>query len=80
MVDGDAEPRGDAGDEIGLDADVLVGVPNDPEIRALGAEALYRAYNDGVFGVPFFINRFNKFWGIDRIDDFVQSLTQGATI
>lgn len=64
-------------DETGIDADELSAAPDDPNIRAQGADALYRAYKDGVFGVPFFIHHFEKFWGIDRIEDFVTSLMQG---
>ena len=65
-------------DETGIDADELVSAPNDADIRTQGADALYRAYNDGVFGIPFFIHRFEKFWGVDRIEDFMTSLTQGG--
>jgi 2-hydroxychromene-2-carboxylate isomerase len=65
-------------DETGIDADELASAPDDADIRAQGVDALYRAYNDGVFGVPFFIHRFEKFWGVDRIEDFITSLAQGG--
>jgi hypothetical protein len=31
-------------------------------------------YRDGVFGVPFFVHGFDKFWGLDRVGGFVASL------
>lgn len=35
--------------------------------RDYGVASLYSAYNNSVFGVPFFIQGKNRFWGIDRI-------------
>lgn len=34
-------------------------------------EALFQAYRDDVFGVPFMIAGREKFWGADRVDAFV---------
>lgn len=62
-------------DEIGLNSDVVVGAPNDPTIRKEGAEALYQAYLDGVFGVPFFIKGYEKFYGVDRLKAFAAVFT-----
>lgn len=56
--------------ELGIDANVLLEAPSDSEIRAEGVEALYRTYKDGIFGVPFYMHGRDKFWGIDRFEDF----------
>lgn len=61
--------------EIDIDPNVLVTAPNDPTIRAEGAEALYRAYRNDVFGVPFFTYRYEKFWGVDRLEEFIERLS-----
>ncbi|MEU5267230.1 2-hydroxychromene-2-carboxylate isomerase [Streptomyces hygroscopicus] len=62
------------GDELGLDPDALAGAVDDPEIRRRGIEALRAVDRDGVFGVPFFIHRHDKFWGLDRLAGFVASV------
>jgi 2-hydroxychromene-2-carboxylate isomerase len=41
-----------------------------------GADLLWRAWRDGVFGVPFFIVGHEKFWGQDRFDEFLEGLEQ----
>lgn len=61
---------------IGLDPAVAVGAPDNPAIRGEGVEALYKCFRDEVFGVPFFVNNFQKFWGIDRLAFFVDSLQE----
>lgn len=60
--------------EAGLDPEKMVNAVEDDEIRKAGAQALYRAYREGVFGVPFFILGYEKFWGIDRLDLFTAAL------
>ncbi len=65
--------------EVGLDPTSIVESPNDQTIRQKGVEALYRCYRDDVFGVPFFCNRHARYWGVDRFDEFVASLTSGGT-
>lgn len=56
--------------EVGLDPEQIASAPEDPEIRNEGAQALLHAHEDGVFGVPFFNLGFDKFWGLDRFEDF----------
>ncbi len=56
---------------LGLDADEVSNASEDPELRAQGVELLMDVCRDGVFGVPFFVHRFTRFWGIDRLPDFV---------
>lgn len=60
--------------EIGVEPTVLVAAPESAEIRAQGAQALFLAYRKGVFGVPFFAYGYEKFWGVDRLEDFVESM------
>lgn len=62
--------------ENGLEPDLLAAAPDNPDIRQQGAEALYQCYRDGVFGIPFFIDGRNKFWGVDRFVDFAARLEQ----
>lgn len=59
----------------GLPGDELVAAPDDPRLREAGTEALVRAYEDDVFGVPYFRIGRERFWGLDRVDDFVAALT-----
>jgi 2-hydroxychromene-2-carboxylate isomerase len=58
----------------GLDGDQLVPSVETPELRAEGVEALYDAWNDDIFGVPYFRNGRHRFWGADRVDSFLESL------
>jgi 2-hydroxychromene-2-carboxylate isomerase len=61
--------------DIGLDPSVVEEAVSEPDIRQEGVDALYRGYRDGVFGVPFFIKGYEKFWGVDRVDAFLRELT-----
>jgi len=63
-------------EEIGLSPNKIAAAPDDNSIRAEGAEVLYSIYQDGVFGVPFFICGREKFWGIDRLYDFKLKLAK----
>ncbi|MET9610103.1 DsbA family protein [Streptomyces sp. NPDC006512] len=66
------------GERLGLDAEALARAHEDPEIRELGLKALNSLHRDGVFGVPFFISGFDKYWGVDRLPDFVEQLSARA--
>ncbi len=69
----------DIAEECGLDADELAGASEDPEVRAEGVRALLAVHRDGVFGVPFFVHRFDKYWGMERLEAFVLSLAGRGT-
>ncbi|MER7274952.1 DsbA family protein [Dactylosporangium sp. NPDC000244] len=58
----------------GLDGDELAGAVHDPAIRAEGVDCLVAAYHDDVFGIPYCIAGRDRFWGLDRLDDFVAAL------
>jgi 2-hydroxychromene-2-carboxylate isomerase len=67
------------GAELGLDPELLANASDDPEVRDLGVAALQAVYRDGVFGVPFFVHGYDKFWGLDRLGGFVSSLYGGLS-
>lgn len=65
-------------DEVGVPGETASGAYERDDIRQRGVEALLKIERDSVFGVPFFINRSQKFWGVDRLDDFIRSLQGDA--
>jgi 2-hydroxychromene-2-carboxylate isomerase len=60
--------------DVGVPTEAANGAAEDERVRRLGVEALLAIDRDDVFGVPFFINRRQKFWGVDRLPDFLKSL------
>lgn len=71
-----------AATRAGLDPELLVGAPNAPEIRAEAVDCLYQAYLDDVFGIPYLKWGRHRFWGFDRVDDFLeiwQPVQEGAS-
>jgi 2-hydroxychromene-2-carboxylate isomerase len=73
-----SEPRVIAaiGASVGIADGVLAAAVEDPEIRAEGVECLVRAYEDDIFGVPFFRIGRERFWGVDRVQLFIDALTR----
>jgi 2-hydroxychromene-2-carboxylate isomerase len=61
-------------DELGIDGAELAGAVDDPVTRAQGVQALLQIQREGVFGVPFFTVRHEKFWGVDRLAAFAGAL------
>jgi 2-hydroxychromene-2-carboxylate isomerase len=61
---------------IGLDPTIIITAPYESNSRLEGTEMLFQAYKDAVFGVPFLINQNDKFWGVDRLPQFVNSFYQ----
>ncbi|MFG3015611.1 2-hydroxychromene-2-carboxylate isomerase [Streptomyces cinerochromogenes] len=64
----------DIGWELGIDPQRLSRASDQPELRAEGIRILLDVCKDGVFGVPFFVHGYSRFWGIDRLDAFVEHL------
>jgi 2-hydroxychromene-2-carboxylate isomerase len=62
----------------GLDADALVAAGTDDGVRSRGLDALAAAYDDDVFGIPYFKLGRHRFWGLDRLDGFLDAL--GGTV
>lgn len=45
-----------------------------PAVREKALAALSEAHRDGLFGVPFFVHGYDRFWGADRLDDFLAAI------
>lgn len=60
--------------ELGIEQGRLSGAVDDPELQGKGTDALLGAYRDGVFGPPFFVHGFDKFWGLERVSLFADSV------
>lgn len=63
-----------AGAGLGIDPALLAGAHEDAAVRRRGMEVLNQVHRDGVFGVPYFIDGFEKFWGVDRLPGFIASV------
>jgi 2-hydroxychromene-2-carboxylate isomerase len=66
--------------EIGMAREPVADVADDESARRRGVATLLDIDRDSVFGVPFFINRTQKYWGIDRLDDFLHSLAETSVM
>ncbi|TVL89242.1 isomerase [Streptomyces sp. SAJ15] len=61
--------------ELGLPVDRMTGAATDPGLREKEAHQALLALSDaGAFGPPFFTHGFDKFWGVDRLPAFVESV------
>ncbi|GAA2398785.1 2-hydroxychromene-2-carboxylate isomerase [Streptomyces glaucosporus] len=68
----------DIGAGLGIDRRAVSEASDDPGLRAEGVRILLDVCRDGVFGVPFFVHGFTRFWGLDRLDSFTGHLRSGA--
>jgi 2-hydroxychromene-2-carboxylate isomerase len=59
---------------MGLPRETVSAAVHSDAGRAAGAQAQLAAFKDDVFGVPYFMNRRQRFWGVDRLPDFLESL------
>jgi 2-hydroxychromene-2-carboxylate isomerase len=57
-----------------LDADALFESARSPGIREEGIRCLMSAWDDDVFGFPYLLHRRQRFWGLDRVPDFLETL------
>ncbi|MFE3546964.1 2-hydroxychromene-2-carboxylate isomerase [Nocardia sp. NPDC059177] len=64
--------------EASVDPEFVVAAARDSAIRAEGVRLLAQADDDDVFGFPYFRAGWLRFWGYDRVDDFVSSLRDGS--
>jgi 2-hydroxychromene-2-carboxylate isomerase len=62
------------GNECGIQAAEIGSAANSPAIEQEAVECLVAAWNDGVFGIPFFKIGNDKFWGVDRLSAFVAAM------
>lgn len=60
--------------ETDLPADALVGAVHSADIRMRAVDCLVTAYEDDIFGVPYFRLGHHRFWGLDRVADFAAAL------
>lgn len=74
----DRSTIGEIAATIGLDRDEVEAASDSPVLRTEGAEILRQICQDGVFGVPFFVHGFSRYWGLDRLDDFAGHLRRNA--
>jgi 2-hydroxychromene-2-carboxylate isomerase len=59
---------------LDLDPAEVAAASDDADLRTEGVAILRDICKDGVFGVPFFVHRFTRFWGMDRLADFAEHL------
>ncbi|MET8093884.1 DsbA family protein [Micromonospora sp. NPDC005220] len=62
--------------ELDLDPDAVANACDNPEIQARGLALLTRAADDDAFGVPFFVVKRQKFWGVERVAAFVAAVRE----
>jgi 2-hydroxychromene-2-carboxylate isomerase len=60
--------------ELGLDPALAREASGQEQVREKAVATALRWEKDGLFGVPFFVVGFQKFWGVDRAGAFVQAL------
>jgi len=60
----------------GLEGERLAAAANDPDIRAEALQCLVEAYEDDIFGIPYFRVGRHRFWGADRVADFAEELAR----
>ncbi|MDT3395958.1 DsbA family protein [Streptomyces sp. B1866] len=65
------------GPELGLNPDRLAAAGEDRAVRERGLAALRALHEDGVFGVPYFIDGGEQFWGVDRLPGFAACVRAG---
>ncbi|WP_424187018.1 2-hydroxychromene-2-carboxylate isomerase [Actinokineospora sp. G85] len=61
---------------LGLDPVRLSTAWQDGALRERAMEPLREVWRDGVFGVPFFIVGHQKFWGVDRLPQFIGAMRE----
>ncbi|SFT84120.1 2-hydroxychromene-2-carboxylate isomerase [Actinopolyspora lacussalsi subsp. righensis] len=62
------------GESLGLDPDELATASDDPGLRERGVRCLLEVGAEEVFGVPFFVTGSARFWGVDRLEEFVEEV------
>jgi 2-hydroxychromene-2-carboxylate isomerase len=65
---------------VGLSASLATDAVNDPEMRHEGVGCLVRAYEDDIFGVPYFRCGRERYWGADRLGLFLDELRRRALV
>ncbi len=60
-----------AAEKAGVDPAGAVAAAGEPEVRAEAVGCLYQAYLDDVFGIPYLKWGRHRFWGLDRVEPFL---------
>ncbi|KOV94556.1 DsbA family protein [Streptomyces sp. NRRL B-3648] len=63
-------------DAAGLDGAALRAAEFDPAVRTEAVDVLEAAWEDDIFGFPYFRIGRERLWGLDRLDDFVTALEE----
>ncbi|MEU8165687.1 2-hydroxychromene-2-carboxylate isomerase [Micromonospora sp. NPDC049004] len=63
-------------ERAGVDPAVVLGAVEDEGVRAAGAHCLLRAYEEDIFGIPYLRLGPHRFWGVDRVDDFLAAYAE----
>ncbi|KWT63505.1 hypothetical protein ADL21_02190 [Streptomyces albus subsp. albus] len=58
----------------GEELTALVEAVQTPQVRAEAVDALATAYEDDIFGIPYFAVGRHRFWGLDRVEHFIAEL------
>ncbi|GAA2974453.1 2-hydroxychromene-2-carboxylate isomerase [Actinokineospora diospyrosa] len=58
-----------------MNPDTVLDAPSDPSLRAEGVDMLTAAYEDDIFGVPYFRLGRHRYWGLDRLEHFIAALS-----
>jgi len=61
-----------------LDPDAVLHACDDPALHERVMQGITEGLQDGIFGVPFFIYRKQKFWGNDRLEWLLRAIAQDA--
>jgi 2-hydroxychromene-2-carboxylate isomerase len=61
-------------DQLGMNGPKLANVASDPDTRRTALDCLIEASDDGIFGIPYFRLGRQRFWGLDRVQDFIRAL------
>jgi 2-hydroxychromene-2-carboxylate isomerase len=76
---GDPAVLADAARQARLDPEATVAAGDDEHWQTAVMEGMLGSVNDGVFGVPMFVYRGERFWGHDRLDFLVDAIRNGST-
>ena len=60
--------------ECQLDADATVGAASDESYRGRVMKGMMQGLEDGIFGVPYFAYRDERFWGHDRLPWLIRAI------
>jgi 2-hydroxychromene-2-carboxylate isomerase len=75
----DPETIAELAGKLGLDEAELAGAHENEELRREGLGALLDMHHDDVFGVPLFVDRRTRYWGLDRLAVFASAVRSGGT-